>query len=76
MAKLDPLAIKHSIRWRKVSNRFPLTVHYAYGGDIAQALQDDDATVFERVRQWEISEGIEPRDWVRWGKEEEGRDED
>ena len=65
----DP-AVKHSLRFRLVANRYPLTVTYAYDGDIEAAAKDDDATVAKRVREWEISEGIEPRDWIANGREE------
>ena len=36
---------------------------FAYNGNMAAAVKDDDATVAERVRQWEIARGLEPRDW-------------
>ena len=64
------LYVAHTTRWRLVSNKFPLMVTKAYEGDIASALKDDDATVFARVRAFEVSEGLKPRDWVAIGKEE------
>ena len=48
----------------------------AYEGDTEAAARDDDAAVAEKVRQWELKQGLEPRDWVKWGREEEGRDQD
>ena len=63
-------AVKHSLRFRLVANRYPLTVTYAYDGDIEAAAKDDDATVAKRVREWEISEGIEPCNWFAIGREE------
>ena len=40
----DP-TVKYTNRFRLVSNRYPLTVTYAYNGDIEAAAKDDDATV-------------------------------
>jgi hypothetical protein len=71
----------HSIRFRKVSIRYPRRVTEAYGGDAAAAARDDDATVAKKVRQWELANGVEPRDWVKIGQVErdevqEGDDDD
>ena len=70
----DDLAARHLRRFRRVSNRYPRTVAEAYGGDIAAADADSDEEVADRVREWELSEGIEPRDWYAIGREDEGRD--
>jgi hypothetical protein len=61
---------QHSDRFRTVANRYPRRVAEAYGGDLARAMGDDDATVAERVRQWEIAQGLEPTDWIAVGKAE------
>ncbi len=37
---LDPLAVAHSKRFRKVSNRDPLRVTQAYERDLARAMAD------------------------------------
>jgi hypothetical protein len=71
----DPV-IRYTNRFRLVANRYPLTVTYAYDGDIEAAAKDDDVTVANRVREWEISEGIEPRDWIANGREERHGDPD
>ena len=52
---------------RQVSNRYPLRVTEAYGGDPARALADDDATVAETVRRWEEAHGLEVQDLVALG---------
>ncbi len=73
---MNSVAVQHTIRFRKVSNRYPLRVTEAYLGNQEEASRDDDATVAERVRQWEIAHGIEPRDWVKIGQVDEGREDD
>jgi hypothetical protein len=40
-------AVAFSMPFRRVSNGYPLTVNYAYAGDLARAIADDDATVAE-----------------------------
>lgn len=62
----------HSQRFRRMANRYPRRVAEAYGGDIEAAASDDDATVVERVRQWELAHGLEPNDWAAIGREERG----
>ena len=47
-----------------------MRVNEAYGGDLAAAVKDDDAAVAAWVRVYEISIGLEPRDWVAIGKAE------
>ena len=69
----DDISWAHSERFRKVSNAYPRLVTEAYEGDQAQAMADDDATVAARVAEWECSQGLTPRDWVAWGRDEEGR---
>jgi hypothetical protein len=68
----DP-AVK--LRFRLVA-KYPLMVTCAYNGDIRAAAKDDDATVAARVREWEISQGIEPRDWVAIVREQRRGDPD
>ena len=60
----------HNTRFRRVANRYPMRVNEAYGGDLAAAAKDDDAAVAAWVRVYEISIGLEPRDWVAIGKGE------
>jgi hypothetical protein len=72
---LTTAEIAHSRRFRKVSNRYPRTVAFAYNGDIATAASDSDEQVAARVADWERAQGWEPRDWHAIGCEErdEGR---
>ncbi len=70
------LVIAHSVRSRRVSNRYPLRVAETYYGDIARALQDADDVVAANVAAWERAHGLIPRDWYAIGAEEEERDED
>jgi hypothetical protein len=65
---VDPVA--HSVRFRKVANRYPRVVAAAYGGDVAAALADSDDEVAARVATWEQEHGLEQRDWRRIGAEE------
>jgi hypothetical protein len=69
---LDPadLRVRHSLRFRQLSNRYPLRVSEAYGGDIEQAAKDTDEQVAARVAGWERAQGLEPRDWAAIGREE------
>jgi hypothetical protein len=68
----DELVVQHSLRFRKVSNRYTLRVTEAYEGDIAAAAADDGATVAARVAAWERAQGLPVTDWVALG-EAEGR---
>ncbi len=70
----DP-RVRHSNRFGKVSNRYALQVTRAYGGDIEQVARDTDEQVAARVAEWERAQGMEPRDWVAWGRREEGKGE-
>ena len=72
----DDPRVRHSLRFRQVSTRYPRRVSEAYGGDIEQAARDSDEQVAARVAKWERAQGLEPREWVAIGREEEGRDED
>jgi hypothetical protein len=74
MDEMDKLRLQHSLRFHRVANAYPRIVAFAYGLDIAAAAKDDDATVAARVREWEIAQGIEPRDWIATGLEQ-GREE-
>jgi len=67
---LQLLAIHHSERFRRVSNRYPRRVAEAYAGDLAEALADTDEEVAARVRDWERSQGLEVRDWEAIGRAE------
>jgi hypothetical protein len=59
---MTPEAVAYSMRFRHVSTAYPRAVTEAYGRDVATALDDDSATVAERVAAWERSHGWEPRD--------------
>jgi hypothetical protein len=76
VARVGLDAVLHSIRFRKVSNRYPHRVTEAYGGDIAAAAADDDATVAARVAEWERANGTVVRDWRRQGESERDQGED
>jgi hypothetical protein len=65
----DP-RVRHSVRFRRVSNRYPLRVTEAYGDDIEQAAQDTDEQVAARVAEWERAQGMEPVDWAAIGRKE------
>ena len=69
-------ALAHSARFRQVSTRYPRRVAEAYEGDLVRAASDDDATVAVKVAEWERAHGLEPRDWVQLGRDEEGRSHD
>jgi len=49
----------HLTRFRRVADRYPMRVNEAYGGDLAAAARDDDATVASWVRSYEANIGIE-----------------
>jgi len=65
----DP-TVKHVLRFRLVSREYPLIVTKAYAGDLEAAAKDDEETVAGRVRLWESSQGISPRNWVAIGHAE------
>jgi len=65
----DP-RIRHSMRFRKVSNGYPHAVALAYDRDLARAAADSDEQVAATVAAWEREQGLEPRDWHAVGAEE------
>ena len=66
----ESISVAHSIRWRRVSNRYPRRVWEAYGGDIATALASTDADVARTVAAWERQHGLPVCDWYAIGREE------
>lgn len=68
--RIDRALAAHYKRFWKVSNRYPLRVVDAYDGDLSAAARDDDATVAERVAEWERANGLEPPDWPAIGRAE------
>ena len=70
MVKKPNPDFEYTVRFRRVANKYPAIVTNAYNGDTEAAMKDDDDTVAERVREWEISQGREPRDWVAIGRNE------
>ena len=67
---------RHSIRFRKVSTRYPLRVTEAYNGDIERAAADSDEHVAAVVTAWERQHGLRPRNWAAIGERERfGEDE-
>jgi hypothetical protein len=72
-AEPTPEAIAHSVRFRKVSSRYPRQVADAYRevfGDYALAMEDTDEQVAGVVAAWERGHGMEPRDWPAIGHSE------
>ena len=61
------VAAAHSLRFRKVSNRYPRRVAEAYDGDLERAAADNNEVVAANVSAWERRQGIEPRDWAAIG---------
>jgi hypothetical protein len=68
--RVGRLALEHSVRFRKVSTRYPRRVTEAYGGNLTQAMADSEEQVAPKVVSWEISQGYAPRDWAAIGAEE------
>lgn len=68
-AELDDV-IAFSNRFRRVANRYPLQVTYAYGGNVARAMADSDDHVAATVATWEQAQGLTPRDWAAHGRTE------
>jgi hypothetical protein len=64
-------ALLHSVRFRKVSTRYPRRVAEAYGGDLNRAMADTDEQVAATVAAWEMQYGLPARDWRAIGKEEQ-----
>lgn len=48
-AGLDPLAVAHSERFRKMGNGYPRLVAGAYSGDLRRAMADTDEAVAATV---------------------------
>ena len=63
-------ARRHSLRFRRVSNRYPRRVAEAYERDLDRALADSDEQVAATVAAWERGQGLEQRDWRAIGAEE------
>jgi hypothetical protein len=63
-------AVAHSVRFRRVSNRYPHMVAMAYDRDLAAAAADGDEQVAGRVAAYERAQEWEPRDWYAIGAEE------
>ena len=74
LAERDPDGVRHSLRFRRVSNRYPNMVAQAYDRDLAAAAAASDEEVAARVRAWEVANGWPVRDWVAIGAAE--RDDD
>jgi hypothetical protein len=72
----DQRAIRHSQRFRKVSNRYPRRVAEAYGLDLERAAADSDEQVAATVADWERAHGVEPRDWLAIGRDERDEQEE
>ena len=64
------LARRHSERFRKVSNRYPLRVSEAYKGDLSRALRDSDEEIAATVAAWERRKGLDVTDWNLVGEQE------
>jgi hypothetical protein len=65
-------ALRHSERFRKVSNRYPRRVAEAYGGDLERAAAASDEEVAATVAAWEKAQGLRVRDWRMIGEIERG----
>ncbi len=68
------VAVAHSMRFRKVSNRYPRRVAEAYEGDLAAAFRASEE-VAATVAAWEATNALSVRDWRSIGMAE-GRAED
>lgn len=68
-AVTDP-RIAHSMRFRRVSTRYPHQVAVAYDLDIIQAAADTDEQVAATVVAWELANGLAVTDWIAIGAEE------
>jgi hypothetical protein len=60
----------HLRRFGHVSAKYPHIVAQAYKGDLAAVESATDQQVAERVRAWELQQGVEPTDWVAIGDAE------
>lgn len=61
---------RHSTRFRRVSNRYPLRVAEAYSGDLKRAMAPSDEQDAAVVAAWERQRGRRPRDWAAIGERE------
>ena len=64
------IATRHSERFRRVSNRYPLRVAEAYKGDLSRALSDSNEVVAATVAAWERRQGLDVTDWALVGEQE------
>ena len=71
---MSTMARRHSVRFRKVSNRYPRRVAEAYGGDLRAAAAATDDEVAAKVAAWEADHGLTVRDWVAIGRDERDSD--
>lgn len=69
---LDPMAIDHSLRFRRVSTGYPHAVAMAFDRDLAAAAAATDEEVAAAVAEWECAQGLVPLDWQAVGREERG----
>lgn len=65
----DP-RIAHTVRFRRVSTRYPHMVTEAYGGGLARAMADSDEQVAAIVAEWEMQTRGSARDWAAIGRDE------
>lgn len=72
----DELALRHSMRFRKVSNGYPHAVAQAYDLDIARAAGDTDEQVAVTVAAWERAHRKPVRDWAAIGAAERDEGDD
>jgi len=68
--RIDPGALAHAERFRRVSTRYPRRVAEAYGGDLARAMADTDEIVAATVAAWERENGLLVTDWPTTGRYE------
>jgi hypothetical protein len=52
MQAMEADSTTRSIRFRKVSNKYPRRVSEAYGGDLSRAMADSDEEVAATVAGW------------------------
>jgi hypothetical protein len=72
----DELALRHSMRFRKVSNGYPRAVAQAYDLDLVRAAGDTDEQVAATVAGWEQAHGKPVRDWRAIGATERDEGDD
>lgn len=64
------LGLAHSLRFRRVSTRYPHMVTLAFDHNLAWAMASTDDEVAATVADYERTQGWEPRDWQAIGAEE------